>query len=823
MASRRARPQCASPLLAAALLALSLPVAAQTAAPNASARTGAVQSWDLPAGPLGSTLLAIAGQSGQTISVPPELVRGRNAPAVRGTFTAEQAALAAISGQALDLVRTENGTLSLRTRPAQAAGAGAAASATTLAPVQVTAQRETARSPVNGFVARRNASASKTDTSQLETPQVVNVITRDQITQQGANNTAEALRYTAGVLAEPNGFDVRYDWSFVRGYATYGTQWIDGLAFTGDPNTYAVPRLNSYAVDRIEVVKGPASVLYGKSLPGGMINQVTKRPQFEPRREVQFQTTTFGGTQIATDLTGPVSAGSDWAYRLVALKRNMQTRIDHERDEQLMIAPSLTWRPSAATQFTLLAHYQKEDPRISAPFYPSLGTLRPNPAGDISRSVHLGEPGSDYFNRTYKSLGYEFEHDVNDRVTVRQKLRVADAAQDMFLVRGNPGAALQPNGYVLNRVSAISDDRLKNLTIDTHVETRWQTGALRHTVLAGFDYQRSRSSLQFGSLAVGVPPLDLRNPVYGSPVPRPAAFGTSSHQDSRQLGIYLQDQIRYGSTIVTAGLRRDDSDIDSTNRISGAMVTTRDSATTGRMGVTHVFDNGVAPYASYSTSFRPTLGLDRVGGTFRPERSYQTEVGVKYEPASGWGLLTASVYKLSQSNVLTPDPVNTNFRVQSGEQQVRGLELEARLNLNARLDMLASYTYSDSEVTKANDTVVLGQQVLGLPRQQASVWANYRVAAVPGLETGAGARYTSSYTRALRYEPELRIPSTFLIDAAASYQLHHLSPELRGALLRLTVSNITDKRSVAYCQNLNGASCNYAAGRTVTATLSYQW
>jgi iron complex outermembrane receptor protein len=826
----RALQRRAPSLIAAAAALACLAAAAQPGAAPALAETrAAVREWNLPAAPLGTTLLRIAEQSGQPISVPPELVRGMDAPAVRGSFGFEQAARAALAGQALDLVRTPNGTLTLRARGgASPAPAGLVGGTSALPQVTVTAaaESESATGPVRGYVARRSATGSKTDTSLLETPQVVNVVTRNQMDEQGVRTVAEALRYTAGVMAEPNGFDVRYDWNYVRGYNTFGTQWLDGLVLPGDPASYAVPRIPAYALERVEVIKGPASVLYGKTVPGGLLNQVSKRPLATAQREVQVSATNFGGAQLAADLTGPLDAEGKWLYRLIAIKREAHTQVDIERDRQTMVAPSLTWRPSADTTLTLHAHYQKDAPLMSPRFYPVLGTLRPNPLfGYIPRSLYLGEPATDSFNREYKSAGYNFEHRFNDSFTVRQNLRYGESSQDMFLVRVHPFNAYRPDGHTFNRVSAISDDDIRSFAVDTQAEVRFATGALSHTLLAGVDHLRGSFSLNFANSAVGVPPLDVLNPVYGQVVTRPGTYTSSSYQKATQTGVYLQDQIRWGRAIATLGLRHDSSDIDTTNRMPRVptTVTTKDSATTGRVGATYVFDSGIAPYASYSTSFIPTTGVDRLSEPFKAQEGKQFEVGLKYEPPGGWGLATASLFRIDLENSLTPDPVNPQYSVQRGAERVQGLELELKAEPTERLSLLAAYAYTDSKVTRSNTAQTLGRSLLRLPRHQASAWLSYRFAAVPGLQAGIGARYMSGYDTAASYAEDLRIPSVFLWDLGASYDLGMLDDTLKGATLRLNVANVGDKRYLSHCIQAEGSPCNYGARRTVTASLSYKW
>ena len=407
-----------------------------------------------------------------------------------------------------------------------------------------------------------------------------------------------------------------------------------------------MPRINGYALERVEVIKGPASVLYGKSGPGGLLNQVGKRPQEEAMREVQVQASGFGGTQFATDLTGPVTEDGQWLYRVVGLQRQLHTQVDLERDRQTLVAPSLTWRPSAATSLTLNAFYQKDKPQMSARFYPAKGTLHDNPgrqhpAQHVTWASRHPTASTAPINPSATSS--------NTRSTTPRRsgknLRFAQGKQDMFLIRAHPFVAYQPDGHTLNRVSAISDDSIKSLAVDSQIETRFDTGALRHTLLVGLDLQRGTLSNNFANSSIGVPPLDILDPIYDRVIPKPPAYTSSSFQNVRQVGLYAQDQIRFGRAIATLGLRHDDSRISANNRITNATTITSDSKVTGRAGLTYVFDNGIAPYASYSTSFLPTTGLDRQGNTFKPQTGRQFEFGAKYEPAGGWGFATLSFFR----------------------------------------------------------------------------------------------------------------------------------------------------------------------------------
>ena len=699
------------------------------------------------------------------------------------------------------------------------------AEATALETITVQGGQDKGRGPDQGIVAKRSRSASKTNTPLLETPQAVSVVTRDQMDAQGANTVAEALRYTPGVLPDPNGYDIRYDWLYIRGFNTYGTMWLDGLVLPGDPNNYATPSINSFALERIDVIKGPTSVLYGSAVPGGLVNQVSKRPQDTARNEVGVQTSSHGGIQGTLDMTGPLTEDGDWLYRIVALTKNMGSQVDSERERQLMLAPSLTWAPTDQTSLTFYGYYQRDRPTFSPRFYPAVGTLIDNPVVNIPRDTYFGDPNADIFERDFYTLGYEFEHEFNDTWTVRQNLRYGRSDQNMFLVLVNPAFAYQPDGHTLNRASAISDDWVSTFNVDTQAEARFDTGALDHTVLLGLDYLQATSSTNFGNAIAGVPPFDLLDPSYGDvdiPVP---AIQRSGLQKQQQVGLYAQDQIRYDNWVGTFGLRYDVSEIESTDRMitPSPVVSTEDQKLTWRAGLTYLFDNGFAPYASYSTSFLPTLGTDKAGKPFEAQTAEQYEIGIKYEPPAGGGMVALSFFDLTLENALTPDPTDVFYEVQSGEQRVRGIEIEGKYELTPELDLLASYAYSHSEVLKTNNPLELGREVLRLPEHQGSIWMSYHPDALEGLMLSAGVRATSSYQTDSTYKDILRIPGRALVDIGAEYDFAAIDKDFAGTRLRVNVTNLFDKEYVSHCLNSTGGSCNYGAGRAITASLKYSW
>lgn len=676
------------------------------------------------------------------------------------------------------------------------------------------------------------ASATKTATPIAETPQAISVVPRAQFEAQSADLVTEALRYTPGVLPEANGYDIRYDWYWVRGQVPSGT-WLDGLVLPGDQSSYANPAIDPFTLERVEMIKGPASVLYGQVIPGGLVNLVSKRPEAEAKRTVTLKTSTLGGMQTGVDLTGPVAGRSDLSYRLTGLYHNMGSQVDRERSRHLTFAPSLTWTPSDATTITAYAYYRRDRDDFSPRFYPAQGTLLDNPAGKIPRDLFMGDPAADDFRRDFSAFGYEAEHRLSAAWTVRQKLRYARSKQDMFLVLVNPvvtwpgGSPFSPGtpGAVMNRLTGASADEVKNLAIDTQAEGNFALGAAQHTVLVGVDYNRAEVSANFGNSAMGiVPGLDFTDPKYGlTGVVRPA-YTASSLQKRSQLGIYAQDQIRMGAWTATLGLRHDRSEIETINRMKGnATVETRDTAVTGRAGLAYRFENGVMPYVSYSTSFNPTLGVDADGNPFKARRAKQIELGVKYEQPGTANLFTASLFSNTEENMLTPDALNSRMSRQDGRQRARGLELEAKFALNPQIDVIAAYAYTDSAVLSSKNPAIVGKEMLRLPRHQGAVWMQYKDAFTPGLTLSGGVRGTSSYQSSPTYLDQLRIPGRALVDLGASYDLGRSPWKIEGAKLQVNASNVLDKRYVAQCLNITGGSCNYGEGRVIEASFGYSW
>ncbi|MEG0199736.1 MAG: TonB-dependent siderophore receptor [Comamonas sp.] len=683
-----------------------------------------------------------------------------------------------------------------------------------LAPVTVqdSLGGETATGPVSGFVARRAVSATKTDTPLIETPQAISVVTRDQFEAQGVTTLRETTRYTAGVNSSY--FDNRVDSFKARGGDV--SQYQDGLLRTY--GTYNNIKVEPYTLERVEFLRGPSSVLYGQGSVGGVLNLTSKRPQAERLHEVQVQLGSHGRKQIASDLTGAMDAEGKWLYRLVAVGRDSDTQVDHVKDDRVVIAPSLTYRPSTDTSLTLQAMYHKDKSGSITQFFPWQGTRLPSPYGQIPTRTFISEPGWDKYDSENKSFGYLFSHRLNEQWTLRQNLRRTISEVDYrtlytsFAANASTGRPARPvfdaNGRTVQRDAVWQINGGRMLLLDTQLEGQLQTGAVQHTLLAGMDWQRNTSS-QSNWRGPGTP-LDVYNPVYGTFTPPSASkLVRAPNVAQRQLGFYLQDQLRWGPWTATVGLRHDKAKTETEGRPAAAA---DDSATTKRVGVTYQAGGGWAPYVSYTESFQPLGGVDFYGTPFKPQRGKQVEAGVKWIP-EGKGISGyAAVYGLREQNRKTNDPANPLNSLQLGEVKTQGFEAELIASLARNWDWTLAYAYTDAKISRSN-AGDQGQRVAAVSRHMASSWLMHRFAAQGrgGWSVGAGLRYVGpqwSGTSAIS------TPSSLLADAMVAY-------DAGDWRLALHANNIGDKVVITQC--LSRGDCFYGERRNFLLTATYRY
>ncbi|MES2259413.1 MAG: TonB-dependent siderophore receptor [Pseudomonadota bacterium] len=678
--------------------------------------------------------------------------------------------------------------------------------------VNITAQQE------NGYLVTRSAAGTKTDTPIIETPQSVSVVSAEQFTAQGARDLADAFSYTAGI-SRREGNDKTIDTFNIRGFqsiAGFGSIYRDGIKYT--VNAYN-GKQELYGLESVELLKGASSVLFGAAAPGGIINSVSKRARPDIVREINVQVGNQSHKQVSADLGGAIDADKKLSWRLTALGRDSDTMTDYVGDDRVYIAPAFTWQPNADTSLSVLAHYQN-DKTAYAYGLPFEGTIVPNKNGTLPRNLYVADPSFNRYETTQRSLGYQFDHRFNSTTKLHHSLRYfkSDVVLPLIYTTGWAPVPASQSPRLMTRGAQDRDDRSHMYTTDTSLEHIVQTGPVQHKLLAGVDYTYAYHESERYTRTMA--PLDLFKPVYGiQPGAERVLYEWFPKTKQRRLGIYAQDQIKFDKLTVLAGVRHDNTS-DTTTPFAPPVVWAKEtaSATTGRVGAVYQFSNGIAPYASWSQSFEPVEGADRMGVHFKPTKGEQFEIGVRYQPAGGNTMISAAVYDLTQANGLAPDPVDFSMYVQQSEVRSRGFELEVNTALTKQIKLIAAYAYTDARMTKSTipdylgilGAPYIGKRTPGVPYNQLSVWGEYSAPfGVSGLKAGLGARYTGE---SVTQVPTANVGANTVLDAMLSY-------EQRNWRFALNARNLTDKNYIEYCN----FSCFYGAAREIKLTAAYRW
>ena len=592
--------------------------------------------------------------------------------------------------------------------------------------------------------------ATKTETPIMETPQSVSVIDNEDWQEKGARTVQRAANYTPGVSTNQVGASNRYDYLILRGFSdgSINNTYLDGLRVMSDGGSYSSFAIDPWFLERIEIVKGPTSVLYGQGSPGGIVALTSKRPEFEKQGEVRV---------------------------------------------------------------TLLAYLQRDPEGGYHSGLPYEGTVVPRNGQTIDNTFFEGEPDYDLFRRDLTLVGYDLEHRINSAWRARQKVRYLESDVQLKQVYAYGWASATE----LNRYYSAGDEDLEAITIDNQVQAELATGAVDHTVLLGLDYQQRENDVVWPSGAF--PPIDAFNPQYGA---EPTALypPVRNLREQKQLGLYLQDQLALRGWRLTLGGRQDWVDIRNTDRQSSAVAELDETQFSGRAGLLYLFDNGVAPYLSYSTSFSPSAYTDANGDLLEPSEGEQIETGLKYQPAGTRDQYTLSLFRINQENLATKLPQESFYRA-IGEIQSQGVELEANSQLTESLNVQLGYAYTDVtfEQSKAYRQGNTASQV---PKHQLTLWTGYRFrnGLLDGANAGLGVRYVADI-----YADDAntrQVPDYTLVDLALGYDLGKLG--LPGVSTQLNVNNLLDKEYVASCYN-SLEFCYFGAERNVTASVSYRF
>lgn len=640
--------------------------------------------------------------------------------------------------------------------------------------------------------------ALKVEAPLVETPRPASVVRREELTERNVQRLDEAFRYRAGVLSGQYGADNDTDWFQIRGFDQ--STYQDGLRIYREGFYQWVPE--PFGLQRVELLKGPASILYGEAPPGGVINIISKRPTAEPQGLLEVQVGNRDHRQVGFDTSGPATESGDVRYRLVGLYKERDGDLDFTHNERYYVAPSLEVDFSDNTMLTVLASFQKDDGIPTNPFKLPYGTIIDTPFGKVEPSTNLSEPDYDRNDRTQWALGYELEHQLGNTWTLQQNLRYSEL--DLFL--RSTYALFMQNDREAVRGLVYRDGRISSLTVDNRLIGRWYTDRTENTLLLGVDYQnlgiegREADPFPFGA------PIDIFDPQYGNFTPVAESDLIRRDIDKEQLGLYIQDQLRLDDRwILLGGVRYDQAEADNVNRTAGTNERSDDNEFSFSGGAMYLADNGLSPYVSYTESFDPQGRVDREGRLYEPREGRQWEIGVKYAPWDFDGYVTAAVFDIKETNALISSP--SGFQVQAGEKRSRGFELESVAYVTPSLKVIAAYTYTDTTVDKSTENRDARASLI--PRHMASAWLGYDFSGdLQGLMLGGGVRYVGESV-----DGDLTVPSYTVFDLVAQYDF------ARHWRVQLNVNNVADEVYVASCDYW----CYYGESRSVIGSLSYRW
>jgi iron complex outermembrane receptor protein len=608
------------------------------------------------------------------------------------------------------------------------------------------------------YAETETVSGTKTELPLSETPQAITIVNRQIMDAQNAVKLDDALKNVAGVM--PGGYYDGWDYYRIRGFDASFNTYIDGLR--GGNGMMEEP----WALESVEVLKGPSSALYGQSVLGGLVNIVTRKPVPDRFAHVQLTAGSFSFVDPAIDIGGSLNSSHTVYGRLTALYHSADSYVNYAFRHRYYIAPSLTWKPAAETSLTLLGRVQRDNGRNAMPL-PALGTALPNINGPIAISTYNGElqANANKFSEANQQFGYQFRHTINEYISFRQNARFAWYQQDWNRIYYPD--FLGDDQRTLYRYPLSWHGPWENHEVDSNFEAHGSFWKMEHSALLGVDFYRHPATAR-GYIGQDEP-LDLYHPVYGANPIQPLELYTTSSTVTQYTGIYLQDHIRLPQHItVTAGGR-----LDLSKNENKGSPNQNDTGLTPRIGVTWQAIPSTALYASFSKSFLPQSGFvydGSISGAFiAPERGQQWEGGAK---SSFWAeklLTTVALFQLDRGNVATSDPVHPNFYLVTGTQRSRGVELEATLHPLPGWNLTSAYSHVNAIVTH-DTTLPEGTPTINAPKNIFNIWSTYDIqrGLARGLGFGIGGRHYTDQSGDLANS--FQIPGYGVVDASVTYR-----------------------------------------------------
>ncbi|MBM3605783.1 MAG: TonB-dependent siderophore receptor [Alphaproteobacteria bacterium] len=641
------------------------------------------------------------------------------------------------------------------------------------------------------IVAQELAVGGKVATSILDTPASVSVITQKEIERRDARTLEDVLQYSAGAVSDYYGTDDRNDYFLIRGFQA--STYRDGITLGSMRGIREEP----LAYERVEVIRGANSTLFGVADPGGSINFVTRRPRGERFSEIFGTVGSYSRKEVGFDFGDVLTPDAKLSYRFTGKVQDSGREYDFSRDNETFLMGGLTWQPSDVTSISLIADYLDRDATPNSGGYPRFG--------NYDRSRFLGEPDFNYLNVERTTVSLIAEHDFGDGLTLRSNLRYSDTSDNYgyVYVAGDDGVFPVGRGYLA------TDGSAEEIAGDVILQYDRDFGRIDSSTLAGIEYRRVSSDQT--SFFAAASPIDPRDPVYAG-APGSLTPYLDERRDSGTKAIFVQQNLSLDDRyIATVGARHDRLDLEVDNLLTGTTSSDNYAETSVRAALTWKVTPEISTYVSYAESVAPpVLGVE-------PERGDQYELGLKYEPAGTNALFSAAIYELSKTNITVVD-TDTFERSLVGEIRVRGLDLEAKAELASDVSLTASYSYAESEVLRSDPIFgidVTGNEMGSVPNHTASLWLDYTLSGREGrgdMTFGLGARYTGTYFFATQNNSG-KSEAALLLDAAYSYDVTD------STQLALNIHNLTDEKHVVG----RGSADYYNPGREVAVTLRHRF
>ncbi|KRV68426.1 ligand-gated channel [Aeromonas veronii] len=649
--------------------------------------------------------------------------------------------------------------------------------------------------------------AMKVEVPMAETPRAVSVVNREELDQHAVLQLDEAIRYRSGVLTGLYGSDNNTDWFKVRGFDA--ASYLDGSILFGSGYYLWTPE--PFGLESLEVLKGPASMLYGVAPPGGVINAISKRPTATPQGLVDLQLGSRDHRQVGVDVSDSLSDSS--RFRMVALYKERDGVLTGTYNDRVYLAPSVTFDLSDRTSLTLLASFLHDEGVPTNGFFPVYGTLNTS-GGQIDPSTNLSQPDYDRNRNTQISTGYELAHQLNQTWEFKQNVRFN--YNDLLLRQTYIFPTYE--GTTASRGLVYRDGNTKSATMDNQMVGYWNTDSTEQTLLLGVDLQRHvNEGVEADNYGMGS--INTMNPDYSGFPGFDESTATYQKTTMAQEGIYAQHQIRWDDRwLLTGGGRFDYVETHNISKTYDRDEKQYDHALSLSGSLMYLADNGISPYLAYSESFLMLPGIDpNTKTSYKSREGKLYEAGVKYAPAFLDGYINLALFDLEQSNALVSS--GSGQQTQAGEMTSQGVELEGSVQVTDALRLTAAYTYTDA---KTNDTGSGDRRASLIPRHQASFWGNYKVqqGVASGLELGTGVRYIGSSVGIgavnADYTPiygSAEVPAHTVWDAMIGYDF------AKNWRAQLNVNNLLGETYVASCDYY----CYYGEPRSVVGSINYRW